>query len=121
MAKQIPKAPRACKQTWNTSESAAVLQYFEDADVFSKMCAFLQSPGHSTLFPVLFFKEYPYTHGYTKPSTYRPNTDGSVSLALIMKITMTVIKKEVEIKSLLSRTFEKKFLMYQEKKIKRDY
>lgn len=65
MAKQIPKAPRACKQ----SESAAVLQYFEDADVFSKMCAFLQSPGHSTLLPVLFFKEHPYTHGYMKPRT----------------------------------------------------
>lgn len=54
MGKQIPKAPRACKQTQNTSESVAMLQYFKDVVVFSKeTCAFLQSPGHSTLLPVL--------------------------------------------------------------------
>lgn len=49
------------------------------------------------------------------------NTDGCVSLALTMRITIIIIKKEVEIKSLFSRTFEKKFLMCKEKKIKRDY
>lgn len=97
-------------------------QYFKNAVVFSKECVHFfkaqDTPHCSQYFRNIVFQ----SHRWTCKTKDSSNTDGSTSFALIMRITMIVIKQEVEIKSLLSRSLEKKkFLMYKQKNMKRDY
>lgn len=84
------------------------------------MC--ISAKGHSTLPPVLqrntVFQRTP-IYIWVRKTKDSSNTDGSVSFALILRITMTVIKKEVEIKSLLPRNLEKKIPNVQGKEDKK--